>query len=142
MRPLMTTDSEALLTRGVAAARECFDSFLAELGWSRADVHKTICHQVGRAHRKALFAGLELDPGGDFSTLEYLGNTGSAALPITAAIAAERGHLQRDDHAAFLGIGSGINVVMLGVQWQESRVGSGGLSPECVADSAALIHTA
>ncbi len=125
MRPLVNTDSEALLTQGVAAAKDCFGQYLAELGWDAADIHKTICHQVGRAHRKALFAALGLDEKADFSTVEYLGNTGSAALPITAAIAAEQGHLRRGDQVAFLGIGSGINVVMLGLQWQESRVRSG-----------------
>jgi acyl-CoA:acyl-CoA alkyltransferase len=129
MRPLMNTDSEALLTQGVAAAKESFGEYLSELGWAAGDVHKTICHQVGRAHRKALFTALGLDDERDFSTVEYLGNTGSAALPITAAIAAERGHLRRGDQVAFLGIGSGINVVMLGLRWQESRVSSGGPSP-------------
>jgi len=122
MRPLMNTDSEALLAEGVTAARQCFGGFLDTLGWRRDEIDKTICHQVGCAHRKALFAALELDTERDFSTLEYLGNTGSAALPITAAIAAERGFLRRDDNVAFLGIGSGINVVMLGLHWQESPV--------------------
>jgi 3-oxoacyl-[acyl-carrier-protein] synthase III len=138
MRPLMNTDSEALLAQGVTAAKECFGEYLAQLGWRAGDIHKTICHQVGRAHRKALFAALELDAERDFSTVEYLGNTGSAALPITAAIAAEQGRLRRDDQVAFLGIGSGINVVMLGLQWQESRVGSGGPLTARRAGAAAL----
>jgi 3-oxoacyl-[acyl-carrier-protein] synthase-3 len=120
----MNTDSESLLAQGVSAATGCFGGFLGALGWRRDEIGKTICHQVGRAHRKALFAALELDTRGDFSTLEYLGNTGSAALPITAAIAAQRGHLQEDDHVAFLGIGSGINVVMLGFDWRTCPVGS------------------
>ncbi len=137
MRPLMNTDSEALLTEGVAAAKDCFEEYLAELGWRAGDIHKTICHQVGRAHRKALFAALELDEKCDFSTVEYLGNTGSVALPITAAIAAERGHLRQGDQVSFLGIGSGINVVMLGLQWQESRVGSAGSIPPSAADAIA-----
>jgi 3-oxoacyl-[acyl-carrier-protein] synthase-3 len=136
MRPLMNTDSEALLLQGVAAAKSCFSDYLAELDWDAGDIHQTICHQVGRAHRKALFAALELDENRDFSTVEYLGNTGSAALPITAAIAAEHGHLRRGDQVAFLGIGSGINVVMLGLRWQESRV-LGGVSAALPVEAAA-----
>jgi 3-oxoacyl-[acyl-carrier-protein] synthase-3 len=136
MRPLMNTDSEALLLQGVAAAKSCFSDYLAELDWDAGDIHQTICHQVGRAHRKALFAALELDENRDFSTVEYLGNTGSAALPITAAIAAEQGHLRRGDQVAFLGIGSGINVVMLGLRWQESRV-LGGVSAALPVEAAA-----
>jgi len=124
MRPLMHTDSERLLVEGIAAAEDCFPRFLSAVGWSADDIDKTICHQISRAHRKALFAGLELDERIDFSTVEFLGNTGSAALPITAAMAAEQGHLQPGDSVAFLGIGSGINVVMLGIDWQRSLVES------------------
>ncbi len=116
---LMWTDSETLMREGVAAARETFVPFLDEIGWSVGDVQKTFCHQVGRAHQRLLFEALGLDPRIDYSTLEYLGNTGSVALPMTAAIGIERGHLQADDRVALLGIGSGINVIMLGVEWRE-----------------------
>jgi len=54
--------------------------------------------------------------------LEWLGNTGSVALPISAAIGIENGHLAQDDRLALLGIGSGINVLMLAVDWQTSLV--------------------
>ena len=36
---------------------------------------------------------------------------------MTAAIGIENGHLQTDDRVALLGIGSGINVIMLGIEW-------------------------
>jgi acyl-CoA:acyl-CoA alkyltransferase len=115
MRPLMTTDSEKLLHAGVAAAKETFALFSEELGGERVD--KTICHQVGVAHRKLLLEGLGIDQAADFSTVEFLGNTGSVAVPVTAAIANERGHLKPGDRVAMLGIGSGLNVLMLGVDW-------------------------
>lgn len=121
MRPLMATDSETLLQEGVAAARATFGEFLQGLGWRREDVTKTFCHQVGRAHRKLLFEALELDPGIDFPTVQFLGNTGSVALPMTAALGIERGHLAAGDRVALLGIGSGINVLMLGLEWQGAR---------------------
>ena len=69
-----------------------------------------------------MFESLGLEPPIDYSTFEYLGNTGSVALPMTAAIGIENGHLRKDDHVALLGIGSGINVIMLGVEWQRSLV--------------------
>ena len=52
---------------------------------------KPFCHQVGVAHRRLLFEALALDPAMDFATVEYLGNTGSVALPMTAAIGIEQG---------------------------------------------------
>ncbi|HEX6961576.1 MAG TPA: 3-oxoacyl-[acyl-carrier-protein] synthase III C-terminal domain-containing protein, partial [Lacipirellula sp.] len=55
----------------------------------------------------------------DFGTFETLGNTGAAALPLTMAIAAEQGRFSPGDRIALLGIGSGINCQMIGVQWAE-----------------------
>jgi 3-oxoacyl-[acyl-carrier-protein] synthase-3 len=123
MRPLMRTDSEQLLVAGVELARETFGTFLGELGWTPERIDRTICHQVGHAHRKLLFQALELDPQLDFPTVEWLGNTGAVALPLTAALAVEQGKIGADDQVALLGIGSGINVVMLGVDWQTTLVG-------------------
>lgn len=118
MRPLMTTDSEKLLHAGVATARETFERFLDELGCGIGGIDKMFCHQVGVAHRKLLLEQLGIDLAVDFSTVEFLGNTGSAAVPVTAAIGLERGHVAPGDQVALLGIGSGLNVVMIGVDWQ------------------------
>ena len=122
LRPLMTTDSEALLAGGIAAAEAAFDRFAGLTGWQATDIQKTFCHQVGSAHKRLTFETLGLDPAADFTTFETLGNTGSCALPVTAAIGIERGHLKPGDRTALLGIGSGINVVMLAVDWRTSYV--------------------
>jgi acyl-CoA:acyl-CoA alkyltransferase len=122
LESLMKTDSEELLRHGIAAGAVTFDRFLAATGWEPDDIDRTFCHQVGVAHRKLMFESLGLNPAIDFATLETLGNTGSAALPITMAIGVEQGQLKKDDHVAMLGIGSGINCLMLGVEWQKSLV--------------------
>ncbi len=116
--PWMQTDSEQLLVAGVAAAQPAFADFLTQAGWSRGDIARTICHQVGSAHRKLLLNTLELDPARDFTTFEMLGNTGAVALPITLARASEAGALQAGDRAALMGIGSGVNVLMMAVEWR------------------------
>jgi 3-oxoacyl-[acyl-carrier-protein] synthase III len=118
MQPLMNTDSETLMREGIALGKLAFDDFLNELGWRREDIDKTFCHQVGKAHQKLMFETLGLDPKIDFTTLEYLGNTGSVAAPMTAAIGIENGRLQAGDKVALMGIGSGINVIILSLQWQ------------------------
>lgn len=119
----MQTDSETLMQEGIATAKATYPEFLDAVQWRGEDVGKTFCHQVGRAHRKLMLEAFQLPEENDFTTFETLGNTGSVALPITAAIGAERGHCRRNDRVALLGIGSGINVVMLGVDWQRSPVG-------------------
>ena len=121
---LMWTDSESLMREGVAAAQATFAAFLEELHWSRQQIEKTFCHQVGRAHHRLLFESLGLDQAIDYATFEYLGNTGSTALPMTASIGIENGLLRKDDRVALLGIGSGINVIMLGIEWGRGPVAS------------------
>ena len=119
-RPVMWTDSEALLQGGIQAAKDAFPRFLEAVGWELGQLDKTFCHQVGRAHRKLIFEALGLDPALDYSTLEWLGNTGSVALPLTGALGIENGHVRPGEHLALMGIASGVNVMVLGVDWQES----------------------
>ena len=113
-RPRMTTDSEALLHAGVTLARGTFDDFLTELGWTRGEIDHAVTHQVGRAHQRLLFESLGLDPRIDRPTVRTRGNTGAAALPTAASVAASAGVYQSGDRTAWLGIGSGLNCVMLG----------------------------
>lgn len=117
-RPRMETDSEALLHAGIDVAGQNWPRFLRSVGWQADDVQKTFTHQVGKAHRKLLLESLGLDPAIDFPTVETFGNTGAVALPMAAALGIEQGHLQPGDHVALLGIGSGLNSVMLGMDWQ------------------------
>jgi 3-oxoacyl-[acyl-carrier-protein] synthase III len=120
LKAVMQTDSEELMRQGIAAGVQTFDRFLAAAGWEPDDIDRSFCHQVGAAHRKLMLESLGLKPQNDFATLETLGNTGSAALPITMAMGIEQGKLRANDHVAMLGIGSGINCLMLAVEWQKS----------------------
>ena len=113
----MQTDSEQLLLAGVAVALETWQLFEQETGWNRATPDRIICHQVGSTHRRKLFETVGLDLAKDFSTFETLGNTGSAALPTALALAVDGGAVKSGDKVALLGIGSGINSLMLAVEW-------------------------
>jgi 3-oxoacyl-[acyl-carrier-protein] synthase-3 len=110
----MQTDSEALLVAGIQLATETWHAFTAEFGTA---FERTICHQVGSTHRRKLYEALGLDITKDFSTFETLGNTGSVALPATLAAAVEAGAVKPGDQVALLGIGSGLNSLMLAVEW-------------------------
>lgn len=113
----MQTDSEQLLVAGVELARETWNEFKSETSWDESTPSRIVCHQVGSAHRRKLYETLGLDVSRDFSTFETLGNTGSAALPISLARAVEAGAISRGDKVALLGIGSGINCLMLATEW-------------------------
>jgi len=114
--PLMETDSEALLQAGIALAERTFEAFLAETGWTRAEITRVVTHQVGSAHRKLLYERLGLDPALDFPTVETLGNTGSAAMPACYSLAEEAGAIGKGDRVAMLGIGSGLVSMMLAIE--------------------------
>lgn len=113
----MQTDSEALLTAGLALARETWNAFTAETGYDATTTDRFICHQVGSTHRRKLYETLGLDLAKDFSTFETLGNTGSVALPATLAMAVEAGAVGEGTKVALLGIGSGLNCLMLALEW-------------------------
>ncbi|MFT5303012.1 MAG: 3-oxoacyl-[acyl-carrier-protein] synthase III [Mariniblastus sp.] len=124
MQPLMKTDSEKLMRHGVETGVATMGKFLEASQWSLGDIDRAICHQVGIAHQKLMLQALGVNPELDFSTFPWLGNTGSAALPITMAVACEKEFIQPGDNVAMLGIGSGINCMMLAVNWQKTQVAS------------------
>jgi 3-oxoacyl-[acyl-carrier-protein] synthase-3 len=110
----MQTDSEQLLLAGISLARETWTEFTAAHG---RQFDRFICHQVGSVHRRKLYEALDLDLARDFSTFETLGNTGSVALPATLAAAVEAGAVREGQTVGLLGIGSGLNCLMLGLEW-------------------------
>lgn len=114
---LMETDASAVLKHGVALGERTWAAFLEASGWSKSDVDRTICHQVGSGHRHEVLRTIGVDEARDFSTFELLGNIGTVSVPLTAARANEAGFLRQGDRVAFLGIGSGLNCLMLGLQW-------------------------
>jgi len=114
---LMATDSEELMKRGIETAKDTWDDFLRSQGWLPTEIDVYFCHQVGQSHARLLFERLGLDPAKNFETLSSMGNTGSVSAPVTMAIGIEQGAFQKGQRAALLGIGSGINCLMLGVEW-------------------------
>jgi 3-oxoacyl-[acyl-carrier-protein] synthase-3 len=113
----MSTDSVAVMKYGVELGKRTWEIFLKELGWNEAQVDKIICHQVGSTHQDLILRTLGIPAEKDFPTYKYLGNMGTASLPVTAALAEENEFLNSGDHVGFLGIGSGLNCIMLGLEW-------------------------
>lgn len=113
----MVTDAAGVLDHGIELGSATWRAFLEEMGWSVESIDRTICHQVGAPHRNMVLKAMGISPEKDFQTYEYLGNIGTVSLPITAAIAEERGFLEKGQRVACCGIGSGLNCLILGVEW-------------------------
>ncbi len=114
---LMATDGVNVMNHGVGLGMRTWNCFLPHLGWTAEQVDQIICHQVGSAHQSAILKALGIAEDRDFTTFEYLGNMGTVSLPLTAALAVERDILLPGDRVALLGIGSGLNCLMLGAEW-------------------------
>ena len=113
----MATDSVGILQNGVTLGLEAYEMFMQELQWEQGKPDKIICHQVGATHQRSILSAIGIPKEKDFTTFRYLGNIGTVSLPITAAIAGERGFLTKGDDVGFFGIGSGLNCLMLGLSW-------------------------
>ena len=116
-RQRAVTDAIRVLENGVALGTRTYRDFVRELKWEATGPDKIVCHQVGATNRAAILKALEVAPERDFLTFEFLGNIGTVSLPISAAIADERGFLVPGDRVGLLGISSGLNCLMLGVEW-------------------------
>jgi 3-oxoacyl-[acyl-carrier-protein] synthase-3 len=114
---VMDTDASQVLSNGVALGLHTWGKFLPAMGWKAEDVDRVVTHQVGAGHRREILHGLGVDEARDFSTFATLGNIGTVSVPLTVARAAEDGFLRGGDRVGLLGIGSGLNCLMLGVQW-------------------------
>ena len=116
-REFMRTDAVTLLKEGAELAKHTWEHFLAQRNWLVEQVDKVICHQVGASNRKQVLSALNIPPEKEFPTYQLLGNMGTVSLPVTAAMAHDQGFLRPGDQVSFLGIGSGLNCMMLGIKW-------------------------
>ncbi|QDU22135.1 3-oxoacyl-ACP synthase III [Urbifossiella limnaea] len=115
--PFMETHASEVLKHGVELGGRTWQMFQAKFGWRPEYVDKVICHQVGSQHRDTVLRSLGIPLEKDFSTFPFLGNIGTVSLPLTAALAEERDFLRPGDRVGWLGIGSGLNCLMLGIEW-------------------------
>ena len=111
---VMETDSEELMQRGVALAKENWVKFKEK---TSTEFDHFVCHQVGIHHRDFMYKSLELNLDKDHTSFDQFGNTGSAALPLTLALAKEKGKFQEGQRICLLGIGSGLHTQMTEMVW-------------------------
>jgi len=114
---IMRTQAQDVLDNGTKLAASTYELFKKEFNLAPDKPDKFISHQVGEGHHQRFYSTMNFDRKKDFITFPFLGNVGSVALPITAAIADERGFLEPGDFVAFLGVGSGLNCYFMGVEW-------------------------
>lgn len=113
----MRTKSSALLAEGTKVVEVAWAQFKEKMGWTNASVDRLFTHQVSEPQRLVALQAVGLPDGIDYPTLSYLGNTASVAAPVSMAIALEKGFVRDGDRVVLFGVGSGINSIVLGMQW-------------------------
>ncbi len=114
---MMETDSAALLEKGISLSKKSIELTLESLDWTRDQFDYVIGHQVGSAHEEQTFKAMGIQDCKTISTYEFLGNTGSAALPSTLNHLATTNTPKENAKIGLLGIGSGLNTIMMGILW-------------------------
>lgn len=114
----MIADAQGVLIHGVELAHATWQLAAAHLpDWSDAAIDLYVPHQVSARNMAALNQRLGLSPEKHFLNFDTQGNIGPAALPITLAMAEEAGRTPAGGQVALLGIGSGLNCMMMSVTW-------------------------
>lgn len=111
----METQTKELMVKGLALAEKTFQLYKTQVD---ASPHVIVTHQVGKAHAEALKEVLGLNRPGEykvFETYQEFGNTGSCACPLTLAF--HQDQIESGMRVAMLGIGSGLQTIMMGVKW-------------------------
>ena len=116
-REWMHTNSSRLLSEGTKVIVTAWKRFQTMMGWTTETINKVFTHQVSEPQRKIGLQALGVPLTIDRPTLHYLGNTASAAAPISMAIGVDDGFVDDGDKIVLFGVGSGINSIVLGIQW-------------------------
>jgi 3-oxoacyl-(acyl-carrier-protein) synthase III len=92
-------------------------SFLAKNGLRTEDVQHFVPHQANGMMLRDLIASLAMPNAHTHLTVEHLGNTGSASIPITLEAAQGSGLIGRGDLVLLAGFGGGMAVGLTLVRW-------------------------
>jgi acyl-CoA:acyl-CoA alkyltransferase len=113
----MTTNPTKLLSEGVKLAQKTWEDISPVIDIRPEHIKEYALHQVGRANHDAVLQALRLPPNKAVRLYIDHGNVGACGVPFSLASLVEKNRIERGDRAALMGIGSGLNVMMLGVQW-------------------------
>lgn len=115
--PIMKTDAEKLLHAGIRLAKQVWGQRLISVAEELKLPDFYLTHQVGKSHHEALAQELGISKIPTYLTYAEFGNTGSAALPLSWIKACEQNKIVAGQNVVWMGIGSGLNVMMMDLVW-------------------------
>lgn len=109
----MRTDTQGLLVGGMTLAADLWKDAAEHFSWQ--DMDRYLVHQVSKVHTSRTAEALGLDPARIPLLFPTYGNVGPAAVAI--ALAKEVPSLAQGDRVLMMGIGSGLNMTCVEIDW-------------------------
>ena len=113
----MTTNPTKLLSEGVAVAQRTWADVNPMLPLTPNVVKEYALHQVGAANHDEVLQALKLPPNRAIRLYIDNGNVGACGVPLSLSTLVQKGRVLKGDRVGLMGIGSGLNVMMMGVEW-------------------------
>lgn len=113
----MLTDAPKLLAGGLALSQNACEIAQTKLDWNPSNFDEFAIHQVSRTHNNVLQKLIGVGSEKIMGTFENYGNIAAVSLPFTVSKLEEAGRLVKGKRLSMMGIGSGINGMIVDVQW-------------------------
>ncbi len=114
----MVTKGAEMVPAAVALIRQTWKVAAERLkNWRDELIDHYVPHQVGLRQVSIFNRALGISESKVHHIIKDYGNMGPATMPFTLALTEERGQLKSDEHIVFLGVGSGLNCVMMSLSW-------------------------
>lgn len=113
----MLTDAPKLLEAGLNLSRKTYQKAEVELGWLTADFDEFAIHQVSKSLTNLFLEKFCLESRKVMTTFPEYGNMGPVSLPFNIAKLEAAGRLVAGKRLAMICVGSGVNCMMMEVEW-------------------------
>lgn len=113
----MITDSKHLMAAGIELSVAMTNYMQTEWGKVPNDVDEVVMHQVSQPHTDKVIEAACLEESKVFRIYPEFGNVGPAGVPLVLGKSLQQGRIQPGDNVGLFGIGSGLNTMVMDVQW-------------------------
>ena len=114
----MIADAHGILVNGMPLVVKTWEKAAQIIpDWSDDNIDLYIPHQTSTRQIREVAKKLNVNRDKIHVVLGKYGNAISAALPITLVDAYEQGRIESGDHVALMGVGSGLNCMIMSTKW-------------------------
>lgn len=113
----MVTDAPKILEAGMDLTKKTYEKAQTELGWHTAHFDEFAIHQISKPHINMFLKVLGIESQKVITSFPEYGNMGPVSLPFNISKLEAAGRLIAGKRLAMIGAGSGLNCMVMDVQW-------------------------